>query len=475
MLPGRNDPESEYLDIWWGPVPDTPQEGFIDDDTPDGKLMFMGGQGAGKTMSLVGKCLKLSTINDPIPGIVTVPDFDHFESVILETLRLEDKNGRRWFLEDSQFHYSGHVLEWEGGGPWHVASAVRPNAIKGKNRAWGAMDEPGIQSYQAYRNTIGRIRHVNAKLRQFVATGTPEGLGWMAEQWGEERAANYKVYRMDLRQNVELMKEVPEYLQQVLANSTEQEAASYIAGEMVNLSGALVYITFNRALWREDVPIHPNLPLRITFDFNVDPMSCIIAQIVPGKFGNELNVIDGIIQNNSWTPQVCEEIVRRYGREASARQFGFRGSRGWPGGVVVYGDATGGARSTTSLKSNYDLITEILGSEFPSYKLHETVVRKFNPPELERVNAMNVLMRNALGHTRMFIRRTSPHAKLCTLNKLIRSFEMTIKEAGTNHIAKPAGETHTHPTDALGYLVAAEFPVERPRIVGAGSFGNIDL
>jgi hypothetical protein len=371
--------QDDYIDIRWGPVPDTPQEGFFDDDTPDGKLMFMGGQGAGKTMSLVAKCLKLSTINDPLPGIVTCPDYDHFDSVILETLKLEDKNGRRWFLEDHQFHYSGHRFEWEGGGPWLVFSAVRPNAIKGKNMAWGAMDEPGIQSFQAYRNTMGRIRHVNAVLRQFIATGTPEGLGWMSEQWGEERSALYHVYRMDLRQNVELMREVPEYLQQVLENSTEQEAAAYIAGEMVNLSGAIVYITFNRSIWREDVPIHPNLPLRITFDFNVDPMSCIIGQIVPGRFGNELNVIDAIIENNSWTPQVCEEIVRRYGREASSREFGFRGSRGWPGGAIVYGDATGGSRSTTSLKSNYDLIREILGGEFPSFKIHESVTKKVNP------------------------------------------------------------------------------------------------
>ena len=99
---------------------------------------------------------------------------------------------------------------------------------------------------------------------------------------------------------------------------------------MVNLTGALAYVTFTRAThYRPDVEVNPLLPLRITFDFNVDPMSCVVAQIVAGPRGKELNVIDAIITGNSWTPQVCDEIIRRYGRQGVAP--GAAG--GWPGGV----------------------------------------------------------------------------------------------------------------------------------------------
>jgi hypothetical protein len=111
-------------------------------------------------------------------------------------------------------------------------------------------------------------------------------------------------------------------------------------------------------------------------------------------------------------------------------------------------------------------IRELLGPEFPSLKVHESVTRGYNPPEKERTDAVNVLLRNALGHQRLFIRKRPGLLGVQTdpVYPLIRSLEQTIKAPGTDHIAKPAGETHTHASDALGYWIAAEFPVLRPAL-----------
>jgi hypothetical protein len=479
--------DASDIEIWWAPIPATPQEAYFDDDTPEGKILISGGYGSGKTMTLVGKALKLSAVNAPRPGIFTVPDYGHFEDTILETIKSQDPNtidsfgaGRRWFLEDEQFHYRVtrhglHLFEWAGGGDWHVMSAKQPASIKGPNRAWGAMDEPGIQSYDAWRNTVMRIRDPMAKLRQMIGAGTPEGLGWLTDTFTEEKGGYYRTYTMPTRANVELLKSQPDYIRQIMENASEQEIQAYVDGLMVNLTGAMAYPTFARNLhWRPGILPNPMLPLLFSFDFNVDPMSCIVAQKVAGDAGPEIHVVDAFVLNASWTPQVCEKIVEHYGRDRTHAELGFRGRNGWPGGAVVYGDATGGHRSTTSLKSNYDLIKELLGGEFPSFKLHASVTRGTNPSEVDRLNTVNVLLKNAAGRTRLWINKTEP-AKLSRTLPLVRSFEKTQKAPGTVNIHKPSGETHTHPSDALGYLCEAELPQRRPSLITVESFSNQDV
>jgi hypothetical protein len=365
------------------------------------------------------------------------------------------------------------LFQWEGGGDWLVKSAC--TRLVGANMAWVGADEPGLNAYKAYKDMVARLRHPSAALRQLVLAGTPEGLNWLAELFGEESSALYFVYSLDTRENTELMESHPQYVQDILRNSTAQEAAAYVSGAFSNLSGALVYVTFARKThYRELAPPDPNLPLVFTFDFNVDPMCCIVGQKRPGPYGPEAHVVDAVIENNSWTPQTCETLIRRYGIEAATKAFGFRGSRGWPAGAICYGDATGNSRTPNSNKTNWQWIREMLGPHFPSFRIHESVTRGYNPPELARTDAVNVLLRNALGETRLWMRRRDP-IQNDAVYKLVRSLEQTIKAPGQSHIHKPAGETHTHPSDALGYWIAAEWPVLRPTIVSTSSFANIDV
>jgi hypothetical protein len=57
----------------------------------------------------------------------------------------------------------------------------------------------------------------------------------------------------------------------------------------------------------------------------------------------------------------------------------------------------------------------------------------------------------------------------------VQSLQQTIKAPGTNYIQKKAGETHTHPSDALGYWIAAEFPIVRPQTMSSDNFASPDL
>lgn len=449
----------------WAPIPGTPQEDFFDNDTPEAKLWLSGGQGAGKTLTVSAKALKLSAINVDLPICWTVPDFGHVLDTILPTLTKKDpQTGEAWLLEEDQFEYhrGTHVLYWLGGGPIHFFSAKNWTSIKGPEMAGAVMDEPALFPFESWRATINRVRHPSARLRQTVMGGTPEGLGYLTDAFLEEERANYFIYNMDARLNVELIAAMPDYIKQLAENATEAELVSYLEGRPGALSGARAYQTFNRDdHWRTDVsePMR-DLPLRISFDFNVEPMASVGGQIVPGHHGKELLVQDAVIRNASWTPEVAEAWAEKYA--------------GWPGGVIIYGDATGNNRSTTSKSSNYDLIREIMAPKFPSFRIHDSVLRKVNPSVTDRVNSVNVLFRNGLGHQRLLVRKTEP-AKLCPTRELVRSLEQTLKKPGTSEIWKKPGETVSHAGDALGYLVAAEFPAKRPRIFGAESFGDQDI
>jgi len=443
------------LVIRWGPIPNTPQEAFFDDDTPDAKLLFAGGYGAGKTMAGVAKMLKLSSVNAPLPGLMTVPNFGHVLDTIIPTIEDRDvETGEPWFLEPSQFHYhqTNHILTWDGGGPIHFFSGSEPKSIKGPNMAWGGVDEPGIQPYEAWRNTVNRVRNPRAVLRQVFGSGTPEGLNWLMEQFGEETREGYRLYTMDTRQNSELLKHFPGYVDQVRQNATDAEIASYLGGKFSNLLGALAYPSFETAQhWRLGIQADRSLPLRVSFDFNVAPMACVIGQQTSGPYGPEAHVVDCVTVYDSTVMATCAVIVERY--------------PSWPAGMFIYGDATAQGRTTVNTKTNYDIIRELLQGIGPiTFRVSTS-----NPSVSARLNAVNVLLKNAADRRRLFIAKTEP-ARECRTRPLVLSLQQTVKKTGTDDLEKKAGETVTHHGDALGYWIAKDFPITRP---GGAAFAHI--
>src|SRR5690606_28202260 len=71
-----------------------------------------------------------------------------------------------------------------------------------------------------------------------------------------------------------------------------------------------------------------NLPLILSFDFNVNPMTAIVGQHVAL---HDLIIFDEFVLNNSSTPELCQAIQAKY--------------QPWTGHIYVTGDASGNARS----------------------------------------------------------------------------------------------------------------------------------
>lgn len=443
----------DELVIRWGPIPGTAQERFFDDDTPDGTLLFTGGWASGKTMSLTAKMLKLSAINAPLPGIWCVPDYNHIHDTILPTLQdVDPDTGDPWFLSAGQFSYhnqSGnhgpaHSLRWDGGGPIWFVTAENAKSIAGPNVAFCGTDEPGSISPTAWKNTIARVRHPNAKLRQKVAAGTPEGLNFLAEQFGPDMAAGFHKYVMPTTENTELLRHNPGYLDQVRANATETELAAYLEGKFVNMTGSLAYPMFNAERQMRELVIDPLLPLRLSFDFNVNPMTVTIGQQWPGPYGPEFGVLHAVALSDSTVMAACEAVRRLFPV--------------WPAGIAVYGDATGKNRTTVNTKSNYQIIRELLGPMGPFSERWGTT----NPPVALRINSVNMLCKDARGVTRLWLNGNPQQPRTSPCRELVRSLQQSTKKTGTDDLAKPAGETITHMSDAVGYWLTAESPAVRP-------------
>lgn len=197
--------------------------------------------------------------------------------------------------------------------------------------------------------------------------------------------------------------------------------------DFVMFSGA-VYYPFNRKIHCVPTEYDPKRPLCFCFDFNVEPGVSVVLQ----ETARGTEVLGEVhIPRNSNTIAVCNKLKADWGHHT--------------GPIHIYGDASGGARGTAQVEgSDWDLIRkELPGAQF--------FLKRKNPPERSRINAVNSRLLSASGVSRIFI-SNAPN--------LVECFEGTrLLEGGSGEIDKKATPHLTHQTDAFGYYVEYRHPV----------------
>ena len=189
--------------------------------------------------------------------------------------------------------------------------------------------------------------------------------------------------------------------------------------------------------------MNQRLPLLWALDFNVDPMSSVIAQIRDGR----VSVLDEIVLRHATTKQACQAFLKRFPKHGP--------------GVAIYGDASGFARQTSGM-SDFDMVKEEF--EVVSFLKVELKVPKSNPSVRDRINLMNTKLKSARGDIGLLVDRKC--------KELIMDFEQVCYKGDTGQIDKDRDRMRTHVSDALGYLTWQECrplpPIgEQPhRIVG---------
>jgi hypothetical protein len=194
------------------------------------------------------------------------------------------------------------------------------------------------------------------------------------------------------------------------------------------------------------------MPLRLMFDFNVNPMTLGLAQIVSAvPYGPELHVPDWIAEYGGATVESCCLALRA------------RYPDGWPH-VIVYGDATGRPARQEPQEQLPDHRGHADGWTADGWARSSRSRCRRRIPRSPRARTPSTgCSRTRNGQTRLWIRKTEPRRQ-CPTRELVKSLQRTSKKSGTDDIEKKAGETHTHAGEALRYLVAAEFPVLKPSV-----------
>lgn len=215
-----------------------------------------------------------------------------------------------------------------------------------------------------------------------------------------------------------------------------------LGGELLpGMSGARVYAAFDQGLNTADrlrEEVDPRVPLAWCWDFNVEPGITLLGQMRGGVFF----VVREFVLEQSSIKEMCRVV-----REDELM-------KGHRGEVIVYGDATGNARSAQSGMSSYTMmLNEMLRS---SVRLRVEVGAQ-NPSVVDRVNAMNEAMSGWDEKRGLVVDRECVEF-LRDMDQVVGDGRGGIKKVGKR--GDPYAR-RTHASDAVGYWVSRVRPVRR--------------
>ena len=183
--------------------------------------------------------------------------------------------------------------------------------------------------------------------------------------------------------------------------------------------------TGNRAAYNFDRSIHVKKAKQLSnnlffgIDFNVDYMSAVLGC----EYSNgTIHYFDEIRQTNSNT----EEMAKAMMKIAPS--------------IPVYPDASGSSRSTTSNKSDHQILRDFR---------FQVLAKKANPPIIDRLNALNRMLKDANNKVRMTVDPKCIY--------LIKDLEQ-VQRSRDGKIDK-SDIALTHMFDACSYYIAYKYPI----------------
>lgn len=327
-----------------------------------------------------------------------------------------------------------------------------PNPLRGIEFAWYWLDETRDTPDNTHDVILSRMRE-SKTYRRGLITSTTNG-----EDWGFKRfCMARKGQRLYGSQHTPTLRAIEagvlsrEFYDMLRDSYTELMALQELDALHVNVRGGRAYYSYGPwnetqvAPWGDAFP-NPARPLIIGADFNYAPAPCVwmVGQLGPNFYGPRGNLwsqhihwfgeISGVEMS---TPQMTQALVNRY-----------------PGFFLrIFGDSYG-KKGTTSNAGRHDYMQmgEVLQTAAVPFAMD---VDQHNPHVKDRVENMNRLAKNSLGHTRMTY---NPYE--CPL------FHSDVKQVGWKqsiHMGRGkldnGGNVQlTHATDGGGYAVFKLFP-----------------
>lgn len=272
--------------------------------------------------------------------------------------------------------------------------------------------------------------------------GVPEGRNHFFEQYSTgHNKPGYATFHWISSDIVD-----PAVIANAKATMDEVVYAQEWEASFVNFTG-LAYYNFDRTAHARDALVYmKDRPIFLCMDFNYEPGTATIMQEQPSRLyphrkdlrDEVLVALDEIyVPRNSTSEIVSRRALNTWGDH--------------PGDVLLYGDATGGAKGSAKVRgSDWDLVRGVLRPHFG--KRLKMRVPKGNPNERPRVNAVNSSLRGAdglIGHL------VDPSCEM-----LIRDYEgVSTVKGGSGELDKDSDSNLTHLSDGTGYCIWKRHPL----------------
>jgi hypothetical protein len=357
------------------------------------------------------------------------------------------------------------TIELITGGTISLRGADNYDALRGDGLDFIVLDEYASMAPEAWTEVLRPALADKEGGALFI--GTPRGHNHFFDLYEATRdQPHWAAFQFTTEQGGNVSREELASATQELDERTYRQE---FQASFENQGTGLAYYAFLRTHNVRPLRYDPKLPLLWSLDFNMNPLCSVLGQ----KVGGTLHILDELILPDSNTLAACEEFLSRTKSWTTAPEVfdpplppdapdGYEEMlmqlQPQPLHVYVYGDATGEQRKTSASRTDWQIVKEFFGRYTDRY--HASIrVLKGNPPVKDRINCVNAMLRNHAGQRRLWI---DPKCK-----QLIKDFEQVGWKADPhgNPLADldKSDPMRTHASDAVGYLVAREFPM-RPKM-----------
>jgi hypothetical protein len=328
-------------------------------------------------------------------------------------------------------------IELTWGGTICLRGADNYDSLRGDGLDFVVLDEYASMAREAWTEVLRPALADRNGKALFIST--PKGFNHLHELVeGAGDRPDWKAFQFTTAEGGNVS---PEELVSAAQELDERTYRQEFEAKFETLGVGRAYYAFDRARNAKIFPYDPHLALCWSLDFNMNPLCSVLMQVYE-KGGV---VLDELILPDSNTLAACEEFLSR-----TAEWF-----TGRPLAVRVYGDSTAEQRHTSASRTDWQIVKAFFG-RYPERFRATFHVPSANPPVKDRVNCVNAKLRNHAGQCRLVV---NPRCKA-----LIKDFEQVCWKTDShgNSLVEldKSDAARTHVSDAVGYLVAREFPMQ---------------
>lgn len=307
--------------------------------------------------------------------------------------------------------WNGSTISLKGG--------EQPDNLRGRSLDFVVLDEFADMRPEAWYEVIRPSLSDRRGGALFI--GTPKGRNHFYDLWtkGADNEQDWAAFQYTTLEggNVD-----SDEIEQAMSDLDERTFKQEYLANFVNYSG-IIYYNFDRTESVKKVINNDNKIIHIGMDFNIDPMSAVVAV----QDGTTLHITDEIVIYGSNTDEIVDEIKARYPNQK----------------IIVYPDpasrqrkTSAGGRTDLSILQNAGFVVKVRNS-------HAQI--------RDRINSVNARLLSADGERHLFV---DPKCK-----QVIKSLERQTYKEGTVQPDKESG--YDHMNDALGYLIDFLYPIKR--------------